>query len=320
MTQSLNMPPAKKMDRKNTPPQEIIPSRRSTRTKTSALANKFGNAIPINTITNDNTSDNEVCLITVQHQQDKNAEPIGQAGTAQELSTDIECIENNTTDKTPEQLRVQETNEGTGGPITSIGDASEPNDTLHTPTKTTTYPTSPQSNPSDILVSKLNTSATSAQRSSSNSPIQRAISSRYVIDRPTGTSCSPDKSFIDSFNDAMKILKSISPPKNSMTFQRECERQDRPKCLIKHAKEAKSNEPATQQIPQTSWATKTSRACGDTCPCFWFKAPSRLMGCSGTNAFLSLTCPVLLKVSACPSSACGCLINVSKASLAYRLP
>ena len=195
------------MDRKNTPPQETIPSRRSTRTKTSALAHKFGNAIPINTIA-DNTLDNEVCLITVQ--QDKNAEPIGQAGTVQESSTDIEI---DTTDKTPEQLRVQETSEGTGGPITCIGDASEPNETLHTPTKTTTHKTSPQSNPSDKLVSELNTSTTSAQRSSPNSPLQRAISSRYVIDRPTGTSCSPDKSFIDSFNDAMKILKSISPPK-----------------------------------------------------------------------------------------------------------
>ena len=81
------------MDRKNTPPQETIPSRRSTRTKTSALAHKFGNAIPINTIA-DNTLDNEVCLITVQ--QDKNAEPIGQAGTVQESSTDIEI---DTTDK-----------------------------------------------------------------------------------------------------------------------------------------------------------------------------------------------------------------------------
>ena len=245
MTQSLHMPPAKKMDRKNTPPHEIIPSRRSTRTKTSALANKFGNAIPINTITNDNTADNAVCLITVQHQQDQNAEPIGQAAcTTHESSTDIECIEINTTDETPEQLRVQETNEGTGGQITSIGDTSEPDDTLYTPTKTTTHPMSPQSNPSDKLVSKINTSA---QRSSPQSPIQRAISSRYVIDRPTGTSCSPDKSFIDSFNDAMNILKSISPTKNSMTFQRECERQDCPKCLIKHTKEAKSSEPATQK-------------------------------------------------------------------------
>ena len=146
MTQSLKMPPAKKMDRKNTPPQETrnntkpqetIPSRRSTRTKTSALAHKFGNAIPINTIADNTIADNEVCLITVQ--QDKNAEPIGQAGTIQESSTDIECIEIDTTDKTPEQLRVQETSEGTGGPITSIGDASEPNETLHTPTKTTTH-------------------------------------------------------------------------------------------------------------------------------------------------------------------------------------
>ena len=216
ITQSLHMPPAKKIDLKNTPPQEIIPSRRSTRT----------------------TADNAVCHITVQHQQDQNAEPIGQAaGTTHKSSTDIECIEINSTDETPEQLRVQETNERTGGQITSIGDTSDPDDTLYTPTKTITHSTSPQSNPSDKIVSNLNTSA---QRGSPQSPIQRAISSRYVIDRPTGTSCSPDKSFIDIFNDAMKILKSISPTKNSMTFQRECERQDRPKCLIKHTKEAKA--------------------------------------------------------------------------------
>ena len=225
VTQSLHMPPANKIDRKNTPPQEIIPSRRSTRTKTSALANKFGNPIAINTIANDTTADSAVCHITVQRQQDQNAEPIGQAaGTTHESSTDIECIEINSTDETPKQLRVQETNEGTGGQITSIGDTSDPDDTLYTPTKTTTHSTSPQSNPSDKFVSKLNTSA---QRGSPQSPIQRAVSSRYVIDRPTGSSCSPDKSFSDRFNDEMKILKSISPTKNSMTFQRECERQDR---------------------------------------------------------------------------------------------
>ena len=244
MTQLPHMPPAEKIDRKNTPPQENLPSRRSTRTKTSALANKFGNAIPINTIANDITADNEVCHITMQHPQNQNADPIVQAaGTTHESSTDIECIEINTTDETPEQLRVEETNDGTGGHLTSIRDTADPEDTLCTPIKTTTHSISPQDNQSDKLVTAI---TTSTQSGSPQRPYQRAISSRYVIDRPTGTSYSPDKSLIESFNDAMKILKSISPTKNPMTFQRECERQDRPKCPIKHTKAAKSSEPITQ--------------------------------------------------------------------------
>ena len=270
LRQSPKLPPAKKLDRKITPPQDTnastksqsaVLSRRSTRTKkTSALALKFGNAIPINKITG-STSDNEVCLITVQ--QDKR-EPTGQTGTVQESSTDIECIEIDSRDKTPcqssditpEQLRVRDTSGGTGGPIE---DVSEPINTLHTPTKISTHTSSPQSSPRTKFASDLNTSATSAQRSVPNSPLQRAISSRYVIGRPTETSCSPDKSFNDSFNDAMKILKSISPPKNSMTFQREYEVQERSKRPSKHAKDEKNNIPSTIQIPQTSSETNAQQ-------------------------------------------------------------
>ena len=269
MRQSPKMPPAKKLDRKTTPPQDTnastksqsaVPSRRSTRTKTSALALKFGNAIPINKITG-STSDNEVCLITVQ--QDKR-EPTGQTGTVQESSTDIECIEIDSRDKTPcqssdkipEQLRVRETSGGTGGPIEEV---SEPINTLHTPTKISTHTSSLPSSPRTKFASDLNTSATSAQRSVPNSPPQRAISSRYVIGRPTETSSSPDKSFIDSFNDAMNILKSISPPKNSMTFQREYEVQERSKRPSKHAKDEKNNIPNTIQIPQTSSETNAQQ-------------------------------------------------------------
>ena len=36
-----------------------------------------------------------------------------------------------------------------------------------------------------------------------------------------------------------------------MTFQRECERQDRPKCPIKYTKAAKSSESIAQQTAQT---------------------------------------------------------------------
>ena len=283
MRQSPKMPPAKKLDRKTTPPQDAkastrsqpaVPSRRSTRTKTSALALKFGNAIPINKITG-STSDNEVCIITVQ--QDKR-EPTGQTSTIQESSTDIECIEIDSRDKTPcqssnktpEQLRVRETSGGIGGPIEEV---SESINTIHTPTKISTRTSSPQSSPrtkfaSDLspqssprtkFASDLNTSATSTQRSVTNSPLQRVISSRYVIGRPTETSGSPDKCFIDSFNDAMKILQSISPPKNSMTFQREYEVQEQSKRPSKHAKDTTNIMTNTIQKPQTSSETNAQQ-------------------------------------------------------------
>ena len=259
LRQSPKMPPAKKLDRKTTPPHETnestksksaVPSRRSTRTKTSALALKFGNAIPINQITGSN-SDTEVCIITVQ--QDKR-EPTGQTITVQESSTDIECIEIDSRDKTPgqscektpEQLRVTESGEGTGGPLEA---EYEPTNTVKTPTTLSTHTSSPQSSPTTKFTSELNTSTTSIGL---NNPQQRAISSRYVIGRPNETSCSPDKSFIDNFNDAMKILHSISPPKNSMTFQREYEVQERSKRPSKHAKEENNNKPSTTQTPQTS--------------------------------------------------------------------
>ena len=149
MRHSPQMPPAKKVDRKTTPPQDtnasknsqpLVPNRRSTRTKTSALAQKFGNAIPINTITK-STPMSEVCLIAVQ--QDT-AEPTGQTITIQESSTDIECVEIessdktpcHSSDKTPEQMRVTESCEGTGGPTEVVYD---PIDTVKTPTKTHTH-------------------------------------------------------------------------------------------------------------------------------------------------------------------------------------
>ena len=249
MTQSTHMPPAKKIDRKNTPPQEILATRRSTRTKTSALANKFGNAIPNHTIANDTTADNEVCHIMMQHGNNQNEGSMIQAmGTTHESSTDIECIENNANDETPEQLRIEKTNDKTEEYLNSMRDTASPKDTLCIPTMTTTNSIQQQDNPSDKFVTSI---ATPKQSGSQQSPNPRAISSRYVIDRPTSTSNSADKSLIDSFNDAMQILKSISPTKSSMTFQRECERQDRPKCPIKYTKAAKSSESIAQHTAQT---------------------------------------------------------------------
>ena len=51
---------------------------------------------------------------------------------------------------------------------------------------------------------------------------ERAISSRYLIDRPPQTTTT-DADFVKSFDSSMSILMEISPIKNSMTFQRECE-------------------------------------------------------------------------------------------------
>ena len=53
-----------------------------------------------------------------------------------------------------------------------------------------------------------------------------AISSRYVIDRPTRTT-TPDAYCLKSFDSATSILKELSPIKNSVTFQRERETQSR---------------------------------------------------------------------------------------------
>ena len=246
LKQSPQMPPAKKVDRKTTPPQNSsanknaqssVPNRRSTRNITSALAQKFGNAIPINTIAK-NTTVEEVCLITVQQ---NTSEPTGQTIAVHESSTDIECIEISSSDKkpchssekTPEQMRIKESGE-TGGPTEADTHAHE---------------TSPQSSSRTQLASGIDTSTTFL---SPNNPQQRAISSRYVIGRSDETPYSPDKSFIDSFNDAMKILQSISPPKNSMTFQREYEKQERPKRPSRYVNEEGNNEPSTVQTPQTS--------------------------------------------------------------------
>ena len=138
-TQSPQTPPAKKVDRKNTPPQEILPSRRSTRIKTSALANKFGNAISISTVDNANTADTAVCNITIQPLETKEVEPTSQAaGITHESSTDINCIEISTHQGKTEQLKIEET---IVGPkienCASISDTTDREDKLFTPTKTT---------------------------------------------------------------------------------------------------------------------------------------------------------------------------------------
>ena len=50
----------------------------------------------------------------------------------------------------------------------------------------------------------------------------KTISTRYILDRPQQP-VTPDAAFIKNFDSATKLLKEISPMKNSMTFQREKE-------------------------------------------------------------------------------------------------
>ena len=67
----------------------------------------------------------------MQHGNNQNAGSMVQAaGRTHESSTDIECIEINANDETPEQLRIEKTNDGTEGHLNSIRDTANPKDTL----------------------------------------------------------------------------------------------------------------------------------------------------------------------------------------------
>ena len=163
------------MTEKNKLPQEILPRRRSTRTKTSALANKFGNAIAINNVDNANTAGTAVCNITIQRLETKETEPTPHAaGITHETSTDIECIEISTNQGTPEQLRIEETSDGPNiQNCASIRDTNDAGDNLFTPMKTATRSDSPQNDPGENL---LTTANTSKRPESPKTPTQRAIS------------------------------------------------------------------------------------------------------------------------------------------------
>ena len=158
--------------------------------KTSTLAGKFGNAIPISNIEEQNeVTKNVICQIQIVPTPEN---PDITAATSQQeppqvisLSSFVECVEIQLDSQTPEftQAWSQQKDEVLKSPVQTIYQKESP--------------------------------PLPAQQ-------ERAISSRYVIDTPPQTT-TPDADFLKSFDSAMNILKEISPIKNSMTFQRECQ-------------------------------------------------------------------------------------------------
>ena len=68
------------------------------------------------------------------------------------------------------------------------------------------------------------TDTTKSESKVQTSSRPKTISTRYILDRPQHQQpVTSDAAFIKNFDSAMKLLKEISPMKNSMTFQREKE-------------------------------------------------------------------------------------------------
>ena len=161
------------------------------RNRTSALAGKLGDAIPISTIeSQDRDIRNVVCQVELKPTPANSAQnqiavtPHQRQQEVISLSSSIECVEIQLESDTPENIRAR----------------SAQKDDVHMPPTET-----------EKSESKLQTSSH-----------QRAISTRYVLDRPPQAN-TPDATFIKNFDSAMKLLKDISPITNSMTFQREKE-------------------------------------------------------------------------------------------------
>ena len=94
----------------------------------------------------------------MQHGNNQNDGSMIQAtSTTHESSTDIECIEINANDETPEQLRIEKTNDKTEEYLNSIRDTASPKDTLCIPTMTTTNSIQQQDNPSDKFITTIAT-------------------------------------------------------------------------------------------------------------------------------------------------------------------
>ena len=188
-TPSPKKPVPKKQDTKKTPEDFDQQCRRSMRHRTSALAGKLGNAIPISTNeAQDANIRNVVCQVEViptpthSAQNQIAVQPNPNQQEVISLSSSIECVEVQLESDTPEIIRKH----------------SAQKDEVDIPTTETTK-----------LESKVQTSSH-----------PRTISTRYVVDRPQQP-VTPDAAFIKNFESAMKLLKEISPMKNSMTFQRE---------------------------------------------------------------------------------------------------
>ena len=195
-------PAPKRLDTKKTPEEFDQQCRRSMRNRTSALAGKLGNAIPIITI-EAQSSDirNVVCqveIIPTPENITKDTSIVTPQQDLQEvisLSSSVECVEIQLESDTLANIRA----------------CSQQKDTIH---KYPTQACNQKDSPTQACDQKDSTKPAASQ--------QRAMSSRYVIDRPPQATI-PDASFLKNFASAMKILKEISPIKNSMTVQRERE-------------------------------------------------------------------------------------------------
>ena len=186
-TPSPDKPAAKRIDINATPEQKSPEIRRSSRQRKSALATKFGKAIPIAQIAETSAP----CLVAhvdlttadVNEQDNTNVTPHNSQNpfseTLQSLcsSEEIMCTEIHMETETPEITR---------------------NDDLHniTPAEKETS-------------SRYNTT-----------PAEKTTCSRYILDKPKTT----EESFSKNFEEAMNILQAISPVRGiSMPFQRERE-------------------------------------------------------------------------------------------------
>ena len=194
-TPSPKKPAPKRLDTKKTPEDFDQQCRRSMRTRTIALAGKFGNAIPISTIETQNIDNrNVVCQIDIVptpeavSKDTSNATPQHESQEVISLSSSVECVEIQLESDTPENVRAS---------------SQQKDNVLKTPTQ-------------------------ACERKDSTTPAaqqQMAINSRYVIDRPPQAT-TPDATFLKSFDAAMNVLNDISAIKIFMTFK-EREKQHR---------------------------------------------------------------------------------------------
>ena len=201
-------PAAKRIDLKSTPEPHSPEIRRSARTRKSTLAGKFGNAIPIGSI-----STNTETLITVATIQDSNTND-----TTANKPNNPTMIDN---------PNIQPTTMDEGLAVS---------------------PSTLSQTPEDILCTEVHINSDTPENAretahTDKSP-PRTTSSRYILDKPRIT----EDSFSKNSEDAMNVLQSISPIRgNSMTFQREKE-QISQKSIKQHSPDTtiRGNQQATE--------------------------------------------------------------------------
>ena len=219
------------LDTKKTPEEFDQQCRRSTRNRTSALAGKLGNVIPISTIEAQNIEiRNVVCqveIIPTPENITKDTNNITPQQDPQEvisLSSSVECVEIQLESDTPENIRA----------------CIQQKDTVP---KSPTRSCNQKDTPTQACDQTDSTKPAASQ--------QRAMSSIYVIDRPPQAT-TPNAIFLKNFDSAMKILKEILPIKNSMTFLRE--RENTLKSLVDNLP---SSTDTADILPKTSTGDKT---------------------------------------------------------------